>query len=300
MDDFIPSENVIPDDSFTERMNEKAKRQQVGIASPAPLYLEDAIKQGFVDKVTGIFHDKSAGDMPVDEAVICGFLELHNAEPLDDYCVPNPDSPISISEAICSGSLNMKTAEFTNMKTNLVLPLQTALQLGYIQAKISTSEYDETSDSDRDSSAVFVISKDGSPFKPEASIVCDKAGKAISRTHTDLITTSGSTTFSVPSGYMVDSSGRVVDLTSGSTMTMEQAASAGLVEVDSVDGFSDIKVVGAIPPSSSSVDGDISSSFSSSTLPCLEDEVSDIHGNSLNGEICSGHHIHLCRQVVHA
>lgn len=300
VDDFIPSENVMPDGTFTDEKNEKANRQQVGITSPAPLYLEDAIKQGFVDKVTGIFHDKSAGDMPVDEAVICGFLELHNAEPLDDYCVPNPDSPISISEAICSGSLNMKTAEFTNLKTNLVLPLQTALQLGYIQAKLNISECYEKSDSERDSSAVFVISTEGSPFKPEASIVCDKAGKAISRTHTDLITTSGSTTFSVSSGYMVDSSGHVVDLTSGSTMTMEQAASAGLVEVDSVDGFSDIKVVGAIPPSSSSVDGDISSSFSSSTLPCLEDEVSDIHGYSLNGEICSGHHIHLCRQVVHA
>ena len=298
VDDLSSSESIMPDDAFRDRMKKK-QVQQAGIYSPSIMYLEDALKQGFVDPVTGIFRDQSSGEMSVDEAVICGFLQLHDVEPLDDYCVPNPDSPISISEAICSGSLNMKTAEFTNLKTNLVFPLQTALQLNYIQPKISQSYYDENSDSEKDSSTVFIVSKQGSPFKPESSVVCDKEGKAISRTHTDIITTSGSTTFSVPEGYMVDSLGRVVDLSSGSTMTMEQAASAGLMEVDSVEGFSDIKVVGA-PPSSSSVDGDISSSFSSSTLPYMEDEVSNFHGNSLNGEICSGHHIHLCRQVVHA
>jgi hypothetical protein len=235
--------------------------------------LEDAIKRGFVDERTGVFHDKISGDMSVDEAVICGFLQLSDPEPVEDNHVLNPDSPMSISEAIRNGNLNMKTAEFTNFKTNLVLPIQTALQLGYIQAKISP-EYDESSDNENDSIQMVVIGKESSPFKPEAGVVFDKDGKAISRTHTELITTSGSATYSVPPGYMVDSSGHVVDLMSGDTMTMEQAASAGLVEVDSVDGFSDIQVVGNLPPSSSSVDGDISS-FSSSTLPCSEDQVSE-------------------------
>lgn len=80
---------------------------------------------------------------------------------------------------------------------------------------------------------------------------------------------------------------------------MEQVVFVGLVEVDFVDGFLDIKVVGVIFFFFFSVDGDIFFFYLFLILFCLEDEVSDIYGNSLNGEICSGYYIYFCRQVVY-
>lgn len=227
-----------------------------------PITLSEAISAGLIDKKTGEYIDPGSGDtLSVDEAVICGFLKMDKPEGTYNYDVgKNLEAAISIREALMTGRIDSETSKFT-CPDGVEIPVQAALQLGYVQAKLSDSsdsDVDDETENEINGVEIKVVSapKDvivtihpSSPFSPKSEKVF-KDDKLISKTATEVVVSQGSTTYLTRPGYFVDSTGKVVNSVTGERMSIQEGMLRGIVDVEAADGTGEVKLVGAqyVPP----------------------------------------------------
>ncbi|OWF34915.1 Dystonin [Mizuhopecten yessoensis] len=278
---------------------EATKRGLVSVVSvQQPITVSDAIRTGLVDSDTGVYHDPKSGDkLSVDEAVICGFLNMDKPEILEDVHLPHSEElPVSLTEAIRKGALNVTNAEFTEPHTQQTVSLQKAIQLGYLQPKLTSNDdiddvtndssgssktddsfdgkTEDSMDGKTDNSVIddlpreveaekYTVVLEGSPFSPKVGVVVDQDGGVVSRTATEVQIKTGTAVYVTKPGFIVESSGRVRNTSTGDVMTFQEAVDAGLVEAESVEGSSEVQVTGGtIPPG---LEGDSSSGSSLTT-----------------------------------
>ncbi|CAC5414508.1 DST [Mytilus coruscus] len=206
--------------------------------------VSEAFKTGKIDLETGTYNYPNTGEtMSVDEAVICGFLSVDKAETIDEHVHPsNEKSPISMSDAITQGQIDFDKGTFNDPQSGSVMSLQTALQAGFIQPKV-------TSDSELITTSVdqYTVVKEGSPFAPKMDVKVIN-GEVISTTSTEIQITSGSATYVTKPGFMVDSKGKVLNTTTGDIMSLSEAAAKGLIFTESTESKSEIRFAeGKIP-----------------------------------------------------
>ena len=291
-----------------------------------PMTVSDALRTGLVDQHSGTYHDPKTGDkLSIDEAVICGFVKTDTPELLDDVKLGHSeDLPISLTDAIKLGCIDMDSASYTDGESGQTVSLQKALQLGYVQAKLSSidEEGDERLDSvDASSSNVrpptngtngingtttvtnvsnnvnspdkyVTVTSLGSPFSPKTETVMDKFGDIVSKTATEVQVKTGAATFVTKPGFMVDSTGKVKSLTTGATVTFEEAVKAGLVMTESVECASSSSL--ALPPGPPSpLDNHDSASLSSGTTNRSSTDLVSIHHSfapHTHSQHCSSFH----------
>ena len=224
-----------------------------------PITVTEAITAGLVDWTTGEYIDPSTGDvLSVDEAVICGFLEMDRPEHTSNVqLVENLKSPISISEALADGSIDTDTGKFTCPSGDKI-SLQTAIQFGYVQAKLSDDDNDDADDEESEMDInpskqpddQFVTITVGSPFSPKHKEVFID-GKMISKSATEVVVSEGSTSYITRPGFFIDSTGKVVNSVTGERMSIQEAMLCGIADIEAAEGSGQVKLVGShfVPPS---------------------------------------------------
>lgn len=264
------SENIRVCSSVNQKQ-EQEKYDEIegaGDLSDLPITLTEAVTAGLVDMSTGKYVDPKSGEsLSVDEAVICGFLEMDKP----DSCIVNvtksSEPPLSITDAIQRGHIDAELGKFSTL-SGKKLSLQRAIQLGYIQPKLSMNwedddeegedEIDNVADFNQTPSDTFAGTKsseyilvtEGTPFSPKQETKY-KDGKVVSKTATEVVVSQGSATYVTRPGYFMDSTGKVVNSTTGERMSVPDAMQYGLVDIEAAEGTGEVKLIGArfVPPS---------------------------------------------------
>jgi hypothetical protein len=97
-----------------------------------------------------------------------GFLSLDEPEEIDVEIHRSIDqSPMSLADAIKLGRIESDTATYIDPQLGEVMSLQKALQIGFIQPKV-TSDTDTTKSSPTDQ---YTMVKEGSPFLVQGAIL---------------------------------------------------------------------------------------------------------------------------------
>lgn len=220
--------------------------------SLVPITLTEALTAGLIDTQTGEYIDpKTFEGVSVDEAVICGFLDLDQPEVLEENLPLNVEKSLSITEAIKSGLIDTGKAVFTT-PSGETFSLQKAIQLGYIQPKLTQTEDKEDDKSEKPTQLKpdeVVEIKFTSPFSPRAGELY-KDGKLVSKTATEVVVSEGSVTYATRPGFFMDSTGKVVNSITGERMNLKEAMQCGIVDIEDADGKSDVKIIGTtqLPP----------------------------------------------------
>lgn len=201
--------------------------------------VSDALREGKIDLNTGTYHYPNTGEiMSVDEAVICGFLSLDELVTVDKPEEEAPLSPVSLSSAITLGRIDFDTGTYCDPSAGEVMTLQKALHTGFIQPKVSLDSAPKPASSDQE----LTVTRGGSPFKPKTEVQVIN-GEVVSKTSTEIQVTTGSATYVTKPGFMVNSKGKVVDISSGNTMSLSEAAAQGLVFTENTDSKSTVQFV---------------------------------------------------------
>lgn len=241
-------------------------RMNDSTASEVPITLKEAITAGLVDRTTGQYIDPCSGDvLSVDEAVICGFLEMDRPEQTFSVNIEeNLKSPVSITEALAEGCIDTETGDFT-CPTGIRISLQKAIQLGYVQAKLSDEENDDADDEESEMEPKpsvkpkdqYVTVQPGAPFSPKHEKVF-KDGKMVARTATEVTISEGSTTYITRPGFFIDSTGKVVNTVTGERMSIQDAMLCGIADIEAAEGSGEVKLVGShfVPPSLEEVEAE--------------------------------------------
>ena len=255
------------DDSEDDTVSEHEDGDQPDFS----ISLTEAVTAGLIDSASGNYIDPKSGDnMSVDEAVICGFLNMDKLDVSDNSTVvKSVEPPISITEAIKTGQISTE-GQFSTPAGQTV-SIQKAIQLGYIQPKMSMDWDDIEEESDEDSSSEeededivdasessskpdktkseYVVIVEGSPFSPKHETVV-KDGKLVSKTASKVVMSQGSATYVTKSGYFIDSTGKVVNVTTGERIPIKEAMKYGIVDIEATEGTAEVKMVGSslVPP----------------------------------------------------
>ena len=229
-----------------------------------PLTLTDAITSGLVNMKTGDYIDSISGEsMSVDEAVICGFLDLDKPQRLYNVELSrNTKTPISISTAIESSLIDGTKGTFCDPGSQTCVTIQQAIQLGYIQPKMSDDNIhegikDKETNGFTDMSKHLVMVQEGSPFDPKTDKVY-RDGELISRTMTEIVTTQGSATYVTHPGFSIDSVGTVLNKFTGERMSIGEAMKNGILDIEAVEGTEKVKTIGSsvVPPTLDDTDSE--------------------------------------------
>ncbi|XP_041359579.1 microtubule-actin cross-linking factor 1, isoforms 1/2/3/5-like isoform X10 [Gigantopelta aegis] len=216
--------------------------------------LDDAFDNGLVDKGTGFFHDpRTAEFMSVDQAVLIGSVTVKDYKPnRDDFDqVDRPDGgrqkkeTLTISEAIKCNMIDTDTGIFTDKDSGKSMTVTEAISSGHVTPAVMKEPRPYIPS---DNKHQIVMITEGSPFKPKQDIVF-KNGEVISKTATEVTVTSGNATYITKPGFYIDSSGNVVNTTTGNKMSMQEAVMSGIVETEMAEGKESIELAGGeVPP----------------------------------------------------
>lgn len=243
VDTKIPMDNTKYDEQVTMTTTTVSGNTDENRSEPT-LSVSEALKTGKIDLETGTYRYPNTGEiMSVDEAVICGFLSIDKAEMIDEDVHPsNEQSPMSISDAITQGQIETDKGTFSDPRSGDVMSLQTALQTGFIQPKVTSDSELITSSGDQ-----YTVVKEGSPFSPKMEVKVIN-GQVVSTTSTEIQITSGSATYVTKPGFMVDSKGKVLNTSTGDIMSISEAAAKGLIFTESTESKSEVRFAeGKIP-----------------------------------------------------
>ena len=239
-----------PEKGVDISVEEAVKRGLLGdLTSGELMTFEDASKCSLIDSKTGTFTNPVTNEsISLDEAFQCGFLvPTHDDLPTKDDKLPtNEDKPISLSEALQKGNLDANTWTYTDPTSHITMPLDKALQLGYIEAKVdakpSKPRKEKVAPQDQ-----YVTVTEGSPFSPEESSHYVN-GELLSKSATEIQTLATSSTYVTSPGFYIDSAGKVVNKVTGDVMPLKDAIAAGLVSSEAVEGSSSLQVIGGQTP----------------------------------------------------
>lgn len=257
LDDSVHGENVLevrastPDDEIID-VKEEHTDDDIDFVHDQ-LTLTDALRTGLIDKTTGEYCDPDTNDiLDVDEAVICGFLKLDTPQPVHTLKLSkNLHESVSISKAIQDGDINLRTGEYTEPESKETVTVQQAIQLGYIQPKTSDDSVTKTMEDTKQKvkQDELIVMTEGAPFAPKQELVF-KDGKLISRTATEVVVNQGSCTYVTKPGFSMDSSGHVVNTSTGEKMSLEEAMKSGIADIEAAEGTGIVRRVGAsiMPP----------------------------------------------------
>lgn len=252
---FRASSPEIAVDQTMETDNEENESMRADI----PITLTEAIIAGLIDKTTGGYIDPGSGDvLSVDEAVICGFLEMDKPQQTFDVKIErNLKSPVSITGAIKAGAIDIDTGNFI-CSSGEKLSIQKAIQLGYVQAKLSDGKMadDEEDDTNEMETKLqtptdqYITVQPGAPFSPKHEKVY-KDGKMVSKTATEVTVSQGSATYITMPGFFIDSTGKVVNSANGERMSIQEAVLCGILDIEAAEGSREVKLIGThiVPPS---------------------------------------------------
>jgi hypothetical protein len=238
VDTKIPTDKVHFDEQVTMTTTIVPDKNDDKV-SDVTMTISEALKSGKIDRRTGKYLYPNTGEiMSVDEALICGFLSLDEPEEIDVEIHRSIDqSPMSLADAIKLGRIESDTATYIDPQLGEVMSLQKALQIGFIQPKV-TSDTDTTKSSPTDQ---YTMVKEGSPFSPKVDVkVID--GEIVSKTSTEVQITSGEATYVTKPGFMVDSKGKVINTSTGDKMSLSEAASKGLLFTESTQSKTELRL----------------------------------------------------------
>lgn len=231
-------------------VEEAVKQGLLGdLTSGELMTFEDASKCGLIDQKNATFTNPVTNEsLSLDEAFQCGFLvPSHDVLTTKDDKLPtNKNKPISLSEAMQKGNLDANTWIYTDPVSHVTMPLDKALQLGYVEAKVDTKPgkpwKEKVAPQDQ-----YVTVTEGSPFSPEESSHYVN-GELLSKSATEIQTLATSSTYVTSPGFYIDSAGKVVNKVTGDVMPLKDAIAAGLVSSEAVEGSSSLQVIGGQTP----------------------------------------------------
>ena len=245
---------VDPQTGKTCSIEEAEKKGLVSVVElDESIPLDDAFDSGLIDKGTGLFHDPRTADiMSVDQAVLSGSVTVKDYKPKsnDFDSVGGSDESrqktetLTISEAIKCNLIDTDTGVFVDKDTGKSMTVTEAISAGHIAPSV-TKEPRQHIPSDNHQ---IIMITEGSPFKPKQEVVF-KEGEMISKTATEVTVTSGNATYITKPGFYIDSSGNVVNTTTGNKMSMQEAVMSGIVETEKAEGKQSIQLAGGdVPP----------------------------------------------------
>lgn len=212
--------------------------------------LDEAFTAGSVDS-TGLYHDPLTGEtMTVDEAVMCGFLNLQpNVQPngnedIVDRKPQHKKEILSLTNAVKFEMVDPLTGIFTDSDSGKSMPVGQAVLEGYLAPTMSSSKDHDKHKPPQDK---YITMTEGSPFKPKQDIVVEN-GQVVSTTATEVTVTSGSATYTARPGFTIDSSGNVVNTKTGEKMSLSEAEHAGIVDIEESQGVGAVQVTSPAPP----------------------------------------------------
>ena len=222
--------------------------------------ISEAFQSGLVDKDTGLFHDPVSGDaMPLDEALLCGFVSLEDSSngyheeektPAIEQIQSVGPTPLSMSSAVAAGRIDTEQGTYTDPSSGQTISVVQALQHGIIKPTLSITEPSRpVSDVKSAPAHQYVQITEGSPLAPKQGTVVGKDGQLVSKTFTEVTMTTGSATYTTKPGFSIDSAGQVINTSTGDRMSLAQAVAAGIVDSELEQGISSMQVMGSDVPS---------------------------------------------------